>query len=117
MTTNLDALAINIVLATIIVSPSLWLAGRVVVGKEKAKFTDAILIVVIGVIIGAVFGSLFTGIIAALIQFIVWLALVRHFFDCGWGAAFGITLLMIVIFVVIAAVLGLAGFALFTGLL
>jgi len=58
------------------------------------------------------FGAFFTGIIAAIIQFILWLALVKHFFDCGWLRALAISILAVVIFVVIVTLLGLIGFVL-----
>ena len=116
MTINLDAFVINIIASTIIVSPTLWLSGRLVVGGKKAKFSDAVLIVVIGTLIGAVLGGLFSGILAAIAQLIIWLALVRHFFDCGWGAAFAISIVGVILFVVVAVVLGLIGITLFTAL-
>lgn len=114
MAINLDALVINIFASTIIVSPALWLSGRLVVGKEKAKFTDALLTVIIGTFIGAIFGAFFSGIIAAIVQLIIWLALVKHFFDCGWGAALAISILGVIIFIVVAVVLGVVGITLFT---
>jgi hypothetical protein len=40
-------LVIKIIVNVVILSPVLWLAGRAIVGKERAKFKDAILIVVI----------------------------------------------------------------------
>jgi len=109
---NLDALVINIIVNTIILSPVLWLAGRALVGKEKAKFTDAVWIVVLGTVIGALFGALFIGFIASIIQLILWLALVKHFFDCGWLKALAISIIAIIIFAVIAVILGMIGFAL-----
>ena len=54
---DLVALLIQIVVGIIVVAPILWLVGRALVGKEKAKFTDAIWIVVLGTIIGAVVGA------------------------------------------------------------
>lgn len=115
MAFNLDALLINIIVSTIVVSPALWLSGRIVVGKEKAKFKDAVITVVIGTIVGGVFGALISGIIAAFIQLIIWLALVRQYFECGWGAALGISILAVIIFGVVAVALGLIGLTLFTG--
>ena len=114
MTINLDALAINILVSTIIVSPALWLSGRLVVGQEKAKFADAVLTVVIGTVIGGIFGAYFTGIIASIVQLVIWLALVRHYFECGWTAALGISLLAVIIFIIVAVALGLVGITLFT---
>jgi hypothetical protein len=108
---DIFGLLISIVVAIIIVAPILWLVGRALVGKQKAKFTDAIWIVVLGVVIGAIVGVFVGGLIAAVIMFIIWLALVKHFFDCGWLMAFAIAILVVVVFVVILAVLALVGIA------
>jgi len=111
MPLNLDALVISIIVNTIIISPVLWLSGRAIVGKEKAKFTDAIWIAILGTVIGTFFGAYFSGIIATIILLILWLALVKHFFDCGWLKAFVISILAVIIFVVIVAILALIGIA------
>jgi len=79
------------------------------VGGQKAKFTDAIWIVVLGTIIGAVVGVFVGSLISAIIMFVVWLALIKHFFDCGWLKAFVIALLAVIIFIVIVAVLAIIG--------
>ena len=112
MAVSLDALAVNIIVNAIILSPFLWLSGRALVGKDKAKFTDAIFTVIIGTVVGALLGAFFTGFIASFIQLILWLVLVKHFFDCGWLKALAISILAVIIFAVIAVILGLIGFAL-----
>ncbi len=106
---DLVALLIQIVIGIIVVAPILWLVGRALVGKDKAKFTDAIWIVVIGTIIGAVVGALVGSLISAIIMFIVWLALIKHFFDCGWLKAFVIAVISVIIFVIIVAILAFIG--------
>jgi hypothetical protein len=108
----LDALVINIIVNTIILSPVLWLSGRALVEKGKVKFIDAVWIVILGTVIGTLFGAFFVGIIASIIQLILWLALVKHFFDCGWLKALAISIIAIIIFAAIAIILGLIGFAL-----
>ena len=114
MAVNLDLLVINTIISTIVLAPVLWLSGRALVGKEKAKFTDSIWIVAIGIVVGSFFGAFFTGFIAAIIQLILWLAIVKHFFDCGWLKALAISIIAIIIFAVIAAVLALIGFGIWT---
>jgi hypothetical protein len=106
---DLVALLIQIVIGIIVVAPILWLVGRALVGKEKAKFTDAIWIVVLGTIIGAVLGFFVGSLISAVIMFVVWLALIKHFFDCGWIKAFVIAVIAVIIFIVIVAVLAIIG--------
>jgi len=109
---DLIALLIQIVVGTIILAPVLWLAGRALVGKEKAKFLDAVWIVLLGIVIGAVVGALIGGLVAAVIMFVVWLALIKHFFDCGWLKAFAIAVIAVIIFVIIVAVLAFIGIGL-----
>jgi len=108
---DLIALLIQIIVGTVILAPVLWLAGRALVGKEKAKFLDAVWIILLGTVIGAVVGALF-GLVAAVIMFIIWLALIKHFFDCGWLMAFAIAIIAVIIFVVIAAILQVIGIGL-----
>ena len=106
---DLVALLIQIVIAIIVVAPILWIIGRALVGKDKAKFTDAIWIVVLGTIIGALVGAFVGSILSAIIMLVVWLALIRHFFDCGWLKAFAIAVIAVIIFIVIVAILAIIG--------
>jgi len=101
-TTMVAALIVEVVVISLV----LWASGRALVGKEKAKFTDAIWITVLGLIVGAVVQNIIPF-LGWLLVLIIWLALIRHFFDTGWGRAFLIALLAIIIFVVTAVVLGL----------
>jgi hypothetical protein len=115
---DLVALLIQIVVGVIIIAPILWLAGRALAGKDKAKFTDAIWIVVLGIVIGTLVGFFdLSLIIAALIMFVVWLALIKHFFDCGWLKALAIAIIAVIIFIVIIAVLAIIGFGILKFLL
>jgi len=109
---NLDSLLINIIMNIILISPFLWISGRALVGKEKARFSDAVLTVILGTIIGTMFGILFRGFTASIVQLILWLALIKHFFECGWLQALAISLLAVFIFALVAITLGLIGFSL-----
>ena len=125
---DLIPLLATLILNIIVISPILWLVGRALVSKEKAKFTDALWIVALGTIIGFAFqyvsyyvvtGLGFIGtIIGAIVMVVVWLGLIKHFFDTGWAMAFAIALVAIVIYIVIAIILGLIlGLALLGGIL
>jgi len=109
---DLVTLLIQIIVSTIILAPVLWLAGRALVGGDKAKFFDSVWIVVLGTIIGAVVNAFIGGLVAAIIMFIAWLALIKHFFDCGWLKAFVIAIIAVIIFVIIVAILAIIGFGL-----
>jgi len=115
---DLIALAISIIIRIFVLSPVMWLAGRALAGGAKAKFTDAIWIVVLGTIVGAVFEALFAGILgllSSIIVFIIWLALVKHFFDTGWLKALAVVILVVIIYIIIAVVLALLGLAIIIG--
>jgi hypothetical protein len=99
------------------------LAGRrALAGKQNAKFTDAIWIVVLGIVINGVVGYFsssltdFGGLIATIIMFVVWLGLIKHFFDCGWLKAFAVAVVSVLIFIVIVVVLALIGLGIGFGL-
>ena len=77
----------------------------------------AIWIVALGTLIGFAFQYLslfvvkeigFIGtIIGAIIMLIVWLGLIKHFFDTGWGMSFVIAIIAIIIYIIIAFILAL----------
>jgi len=118
MSLNVDSawvtLAVNVVVNVVVLSPVLWASGRLLAGKGKAKFTDALWIVLLGTLIGLGFNyffaeslGYFTGIIASIITLIIWLGLVKHFFDCGWLKALAISILAVLIFMAITIVLSI----------
>jgi hypothetical protein len=106
---NLIGLAVNVIVGVIVVSPVLWLVGRAMVGKEKAKFTDAIWIVTLGIIIGSILGVFVRGFLGFVVSLILWLALIRHFFDTGWLKSLAIAVVALVVFAIIVAVLAFMG--------
>ena len=118
MAVSLDQAVIQIIISTIILGPVLWLAGRALVGKQKAKFTDGLWIAALGTIIGMILGFFFVpGFLVTIVMIIVWLGLIKRFFDCGWLKALLVAIVAIVIFIVIAFILALIGFAALTAFL
>jgi hypothetical protein len=117
MVLNLTSLLIEIIVSAIIVSPILWLVGRVLVGGQKAKFTDAIWIVALGVIIYSILGMFIHGIVGIIVTLIAWLWLIRHFFDTGWLHAIIIAVAAIIALAVVAFILGALGFVVLANIL
>jgi hypothetical protein len=115
---SLLGLVVQIIVGIIIIAPSLWLAGRAIVGGHKAKFSHAVWIVVLGIIIGAIVEAfLHSSLLSAIIMFFIWLALIKQFFETGWLRAFAVAIVAVIIFIIIAAILaiigiGIAGFGL-----
>ena len=102
---------ISIVVGIIVMAPVLWIAGRLLVGASKAKFTDAIVIVVLGSVVGAVISAVLSGFIGALVQIVVYLFLIKKYYECSWLKALAVAVVTVVIFAIIALILGVLGFA------
>jgi len=120
MAVNLDALLIQVVVIIILIAPFLWLAGRGLVCKRrarKARFIDTLWIDIIGTSIGSLIHFAFSGMAATVIVLVLWLALIKHFFDCGWLKAFLIALVATVIFAVVGVALAAIGFLTFRSFL
>ena len=115
---NLDVFLVNLVIHVIVnailLTGVLWISGRLLAEKDKAKFTDALLIAVLGTVIADVLGIFIVGFIATLIVLFIWIALIKHFFDCGWLKAIVIDIIAILMLIVIAVILGLLGIAILT---
>ncbi len=112
---NLWGLLIQIIVGIIIVAPVLWLIGRSMVGKEKAKFTDAIWIVALGIIISTILGTWIHGLLGFIVTLIVWLALIRHFFDTGWMKALLLAIVLVIVLVIVGLILAALGIAMIAG--
>ena len=109
MAVNLDVLLIDLVIKIVVLAPDFWLAGKALAG-ENAKFLDAVWIVILGTLIGSIFSYFeIIGVIALIIQLIIWLGLVKHFFDTDWIPAFVISVLAVIIIIVVGFILGLVG--------
>jgi len=94
---NLDHLVLPIVVSIIVTSPSLWIVGRILVGKNKAKLSDAVWIVAVGTIIGAIISGFFHGGLAEFVQFLLWLYLIRIRYETNWLKAFIVSILAVVV--------------------
>lgn len=113
MTLNLVGLFIQVIVNAILLTPVLWIAGRILVGGSKARFIDALWIVILGTFIGGIIGFFISGIISAIIVLIIWLALIKKFFDCGWLKALIISIVAVVVFVILMVILAILGLAIF----
>jgi hypothetical protein len=115
ITSLLLTLAVTVITWLIFVTPAVWISGRLLAGKQNAKFTDAVWITMIGAIVFTLFDAFVTGYISIwwlsllsyVVLLVIWLALVKHFFDCGWLKALAISIIAIIIAFVILFIMGI----------
>jgi len=94
-----------------ITSLAIFLAGRAIAGSYATFPKASALILVGGILIGITYGVaafLFTPPLGWLVAFLVWLGLVKHFFETGWLGAFVISLLACIILLLLVAGLVIA---------
>jgi len=78
-----------------------------VVGGRRALFSDAFLISLLGTIVGNICLLFFPPVIGLILSLVVWLLLIRHYYETGWLGALAVAILAVIIFVVILFILGL----------
>ncbi|BFH74160.1 hypothetical protein SJAV_21040 [Sulfurisphaera javensis] len=109
---------IGFIIGWIIASIPVWLASKIV--SRHSSFGRAMLATLAGYIVFIIVVGIFTGISALLgrpiigifgiiIAFIALLGVFKILFETGWGGAFLIAILSIIIAFVIAFILGLIG--------
>jgi hypothetical protein len=105
-------LIIDLVVAGIIGGIFVWLAAKAL-SAPKATYWHGILTVISAIIITDIIRYLLSsvGIIAEIIEVVVILLLIKHFFGVGWLKAIVIAILAWVILVVVIFVLALLGLA------
>ncbi len=84
-----------------------YIAGRLVVGKKRALFRDAFVISLLGTIVVNIV-SLFmpnVQLIGLILSLIIWLLLIRHYYETGWLGALAVAILAVIIYVVIGLIL------------
>ena len=115
---DIIGLIIDLVIAGIIGGIFVWLAAKAL-KAPRATYWHGILTVISAIIVTDIIryllGSL--GIIAEIIEIIVILLLIKHFFGVGWLKAIVIAILAWVILIIVIFVLALLGIAFASGAL
>jgi len=83
-----------------------YVAGVIVVGKRRALFSDAFVISLLGTVVGNIC-SLFFPVIGWILSLIVWLLLIRRYYETGWLGALAVAILAVIIYVVVWVILAL----------
>lgn len=109
---------IHLVIAGIIGGIFVWLAAKAL-GAPRASYWHGILTVISAIIITDIIGYFLGGLgwITTIIELIVILLLIKHFFAVGWIKAIVIAILAIVILVIVVFVLAFLGIAFAAGAL
>lgn len=113
--TVLVAFLIAFIIYLLVIGFVLWVAGEIVVGR-RVTFGQAFAIAGTGtfLVLAVLFLLQGFGLLGLLVAFILFLALIKHYFKTGWLAAFGVTIIAVIVAVVLIFVLGILTIGLFT---
>jgi len=78
-----------------------YLAGLIVVGGRKARFSDAFLITVLGTFFASAILLFFPHWFGLFISFVIWLALIKTFYETGWLGAIAVAIMVVIVELVI----------------
>ena len=93
---------IHLIVMTIV----FYVAGVIVVGKRRALFSDAFVISLLGTVVGNICVLFFKPPeIGLILSLLIWLLLIRHYYETGWLGALAVAVLAVIMYVVILVIL------------
>ena len=103
----LAAVALSLLIGLIVNVVVLWVSQKIVLPTEKEKgFLSILALAIIGAVVTFVLG--FIPVIGWLIAIVVWVWIIKAWFNIGWLHAIAIAILAWVIMYVVSYILGLA---------
>ncbi len=94
----------------LILSVVIYIAGLMVVGGRKATFGDAFKISLLGTVLGGLVYaaiSFFVPLVGLIVYILIWLALIRQYFETGWLNALAIGILAVIVWIALIIIVGL----------
>ena len=98
---------LNFVLGLIILTIVFYIAGRAIVGKKRALFSDAFVISLLGTIVMNICLNFFGLSVGAILSLIVWLLLVKHYYETGWLGAIAVGIMALIVSIAILVIIGI----------
>lgn len=97
----------NFVVSLFIMTIVFYIAGRIVVGGKRALFSDAFIISFLGSILStACVLFLPWKIIGVILAFVLWLSLIRRFYETGWLGAIAVAIMAVIVYVGVLVFVG-----------
>jgi hypothetical protein len=96
------------VVSLFVLTVAFYIAGVIVVGGKRALLSDAFVISLLGTIIGAICQAAFRSyLIGMLLSLLVWLLLIKHYYETGWLGAIAVGILAVIVGIAVLIVLGI----------
>jgi hypothetical protein len=97
---------VSFIVSLLILTAVFYIAGILVVGKERALLSDAFVISLLGSAVTSICLLFFRELlIGLLLSLIVWLLLIRHYYETGFLGALAVAILAVIVRIIISFVL------------
>lgn len=84
----------------------LYIAGLIVVGGKRARFSDAFIISLVGTVLSTLFYIFIPyRLIALLLSLFTWLLLIKRLYETGWLGAIAVGILAVIVYFVVLVLL------------
>jgi len=97
---GITAFIVQLITLTIV----FYIAGVIVVGKRRALFSDAFVISLLGTVVSIICDLFFPSLIGVILSLLVWLLLIRHYYETGWLGAFAVGIVAVIIAIVVSLI-------------
>lgn len=98
---------ITFVLSLVILTVVFYVAGAIVVGRQRALVSDAFVISLLGTIVSSICLLFFSPLIGWILSLVIWLLLIRHYYETGWLGALAVAILAVIVFIAVSVILSL----------
>ena len=95
----------SFIVGLIVLTLVFYIAGRVVVGGKRALFSDAFVISLLGTIVASILGLFLRPWVGLILSLVVWLLLIRHYYETGWLGSLAVAIMAVIIYIVILILL------------
>jgi hypothetical protein len=99
----LISFVVNLLVLTVV----FYIAGVIVVGRKRALLSDAFVISLLGTVVNSICLVFFPPLIGLILSLIIWLLLIRRYYETGWLGALAVGILAVIVSVVVLVILGI----------
>ncbi len=98
---------VSFVVSLLVLTAVFYIAGAIVVGRERATLSDAFVISLLGTVVNSICLVFFHPLVGLILSLIIWLLLIRRYYETGWLGALAVGILAAIVSLVVLVILGI----------
>ncbi len=98
---------VSFIVSLLVLTGVFYIAGAIVVGRQRALLSDAFVISLLGTVVNSICLVFFPPLVGLILSLIIWLLLIRRYYETGWLGALAVGILAVIVSVVVLVILGI----------